>query len=82
MTLDQMKLGAVGVISIRRVATIEEAERLDAFGLCVGSRVRLLRLAPFHGPLLIEECTSGARTMMARAMARGIEVREVGDEPS
>ncbi len=49
-------------------------QRMQAMGLVAGRRVRLLRAGPFHGPLLIEEVHSGARVMIARALAAHIEV--------
>jgi Fe2+ transport system protein FeoA len=49
-------------------------QRMQSLGLFVGRTVRLLRAGPFSGPLLIEEQRSGARLMIARALAAHIEV--------
>lgn len=49
--------------------------RLAGLGLHEGSRIRLLRAAPFSGPLLVEDLMSGARVMIGRGMASSIEVR-------
>jgi Fe2+ transport system protein FeoA len=54
---------------------------MNSFGLYEGGRVRVVRAAPFAGPLLIEDAGNGARIMAARGMAAQVEVREVADDP-
>jgi ferrous iron transport protein A len=49
-------------------------ERLQAFGLFTGSRVRLVKVAPFRGPVMVEDVATGARVMIGRGMASKIEV--------
>jgi Fe2+ transport system protein FeoA len=51
------------------------AERLEGHGVHVGRKVRVVRAAPFSGPLMIEDVESGARIMIAREMAGSVEVR-------
>jgi len=48
--------------------------RMDGFGIREGKRIRLLRSAPFSGPLLVEDLSSGARIMIGRGMAEHVEV--------
>ena len=50
-------------------------ERLNSFGFYDGVAIKLIRAAPFHGPLLIENIESGARIMVGRGMAAKIEIR-------
>lgn len=80
MTLADLKHGQMAEIAEIHAESAER-ERLNAFGLDCGGRFRLLRAAPFGGPLLIEELLSGARTMIAREVAAHIEVSEVFGEP-
>ena len=54
--------------------------RMAGFGIHEGKRIRLIKAAPFHGPLLIEDTASGARTMIGRGMAATVEVSP--EEPS
>lgn len=77
MTLLEVKAGAVA--EIRELHGGKAfAERLQGFGVYVGRKVRMVRAAPFHGPLLIEDVESGARIMIARGMAGKIEVEDGG----
>ncbi|HPC47599.1 MAG TPA: FeoA domain-containing protein [Deltaproteobacteria bacterium] len=48
--------------------------RLSGLGLLEGSRVRLVKSAPFSGPLLLEDVDTGARVMIGKGMASSIEV--------
>jgi Fe2+ transport system protein FeoA len=50
-------------------------KRMHALGLFRGRKIRFIKAAPFFGPLLVEDEATGARIMIARAMAREIEVR-------
>jgi len=54
------------------------AKRIRALGLFAGRKVRFVKAAPFSGPLLVEDQLSGARIMIARAMAKLIEVCHAG----
>jgi Fe2+ transport system protein FeoA len=54
--------------------------RMSGFGIYEGKRIRLIKAAPFNGPLLVEDTASGARTMIGRAMAGSVEV--IPEEPS
>ncbi|MBI5526579.1 MAG: ferrous iron transport protein B [Deltaproteobacteria bacterium] len=56
------------------------AERLQGFGLCAGQKVRVIRAAPFKGPLMVEEVDGGARFMIARDMAGSVEVSDAAAE--
>ncbi|HWR67609.1 MAG TPA: FeoA domain-containing protein [Desulfomonilia bacterium] len=73
MTLLDMKVGETAVIS-----TITGGKnlrlRLSGLGIRQGKRIRLVRAAPFRGPLLVEDVTSGARTMIGHGMAGSVEV--------
>ena len=48
--------------------------RMDGFGIREGKRIRMVKAAPFNGPLLVEDLTSGARIMIGRGMAEAVEV--------
>lgn len=54
--------------------------RMAGFGIHEGKIIRLIKAAPFHGPLLIEDTASGARTMIGRGMAGTVEV--IPEEPT
>ena len=74
MTLLEVPEGAAAeVVAVRGQAKL--AERLRGFGVHVGRRVRLVRAAPFSGPLLLEDTASGARFMIARSLAKHVEVQ-------
>lgn len=79
--------------STKRLSTLKEGEcatvvsirggrhmraRLCGLGLREASRIRLVKAAPFSGPLLLEDRDTGARIMIGRGMAESIEV-SVGD---
>ena len=51
--------------------------RLAKVGLRSKQRIRLLRAAPFQGPLLIEEMSSGGKMMVAKNLAENVLVRLV-----
>jgi len=53
---------------------------MAGFGIHEGKIIRLIKAAPFHGPLLIEDTASGARTMIGRGMAGTVEV--IPEEPT
>lgn len=52
--------------------------RLDGLGIRAGKRIRLISTAPFKGPLLVEDTSTGARVMIGRGMAASVEVRHQG----
>jgi Fe2+ transport system protein FeoA len=56
-------------------ADLATAKRLQALGIVAGRKLRFIKAAPFSGPLLVEDHLTGARTMIARATAKHIEVR-------
>ncbi len=51
--------------------------RIQSLGLFEGRTVCVIARAPFQGPLLVEDVQSGARVMIARELAEGIEVTGV-----
>jgi len=53
----------------------EVLRRLNAFGLHAGRIIRMVKAAPFRGPLLVEDVESGGRTMLGRGLAGKVEVR-------
>lgn len=52
--------------------------RIQSLGLFEGRRLCLIARAPFSGPLLVEDVGSGARVMIARDLARCIEMTHDG----
>jgi len=70
-----LDLAAGELAEVRVLEAGPVAERLQALGIFAGSRLRLIKAAPFSGPLLVEDAASGARIMIARAMAAGVELR-------
>jgi Fe2+ transport system protein FeoA len=48
--------------------------RMNELGFREGKTIRLLRTAPFHGPVLVEDVDSGAKIMICRKIASNIEV--------
>jgi Fe2+ transport system protein FeoA len=73
VTLIDFPEGAVVEISALRGGAAF-TQRLHALGFFTGSMIRLVKAAPFHGPLMIEDVTTGARIMIGRGMASKIEV--------
>ena len=73
MTLLELSVGAVAEI-LSFQGGVALAERLQALGIFAGTRVRVLKMAPFRGPFLIEDVKTGARIMIGRGMADRIEV--------
>jgi Fe2+ transport system protein FeoA len=72
-TLLELKQGETAVIT-RINGGRHMTARMDGYGIREGKRIRLIRTAPFHGPLLVEDLTSGARIMIGRGMAKAVEV--------
>ena len=48
--------------------------RMSGFGIREGTRIRLIRSAPFQGPLLVEVMASGAKVMIGQEIAQAMEV--------
>jgi Fe2+ transport system protein FeoA len=55
--------------------------RIQSLGLFEGRQLCLIARAPFSGPLLVEDVGSGARVMIARDLARCIEMSNDGLHP-
>jgi len=73
MTL--LKLGRNHTATISKLADETSVDsRLNSLGFQVGKKIRLLRTAPFHGPLLIEDVECGSKIMIGRDIASKIEV--------
>lgn len=79
LTLLELKQGETAIVTgITGGKTARS--RMAGFGIHEGKRIRLIKAAPFHGPLLIEDTASGGRTMIGRGMAGSIEMSF--EEPS
>ncbi len=74
-TLLDMKEGETAVISTITGGKGLKA-RMSGLGIREGRRFRLIRTAPFRGPLLVEDVSTGARIMIGRGMAACVEVRD------
>jgi ferrous iron transport protein A len=73
LTLLELKEGETAIVTgITGGRTLRA--RIAGFGIHEGKRIRLIKAAPFHGPLLVEDTASGARTMIGRGMAASVEV--------
>jgi ferrous iron transport protein A len=72
-TLLDIKEGEIAVISAVTGGRGLKA-RMAGLGIREGRRFRLIRTAPFRGPLLVEDVSTGARTMIGRGMAACVEV--------
>jgi Fe2+ transport system protein FeoA len=57
------------------------SEALSDLGLHVGEQVRLIRAAPFCGPLLVEVLSTGAQIALGRGIADKVRV-ERSDAPA
>jgi Fe2+ transport system protein FeoA len=79
LTLLELKQGESAVVTGITGCRSARA-RMAGFGIHEGKRVRLIKAAPFNGPLLVEDTASGARTMISRGMAGTVEVSP--EEPS
>jgi Fe2+ transport system protein FeoA len=77
MTLLALAEGAVAEICAL-TGDAGVTRRMQDLGLFAGRTVRLVRAAPFSGPLLVEEQRTGARVMIARAIAVHIQVLDAG----
>ncbi len=74
-TLLDMKEGETAVISAVTGGKGLKA-RMAGLGIREGRRFRLIRTAPFRGPLLVEDVSTGARIMIGRGMAACVEVSD------
>jgi Fe2+ transport system protein FeoA len=52
---------------------------LAGIGIHVGDEVTVVRAAPFHGPLLVEVRSSGARVAVGRGVAEQVTVEPADD---
>jgi ferrous iron transport protein A len=73
LTLLELKEGETAIVTGITGGRTARA-RIAGFGIHAGRRIRLIKAAPFHGPLLVEDTASGARTMIGRGMAASVEV--------
>ena len=73
LSLAELKEGDTALISDITGGRHMKA-RLDGLGIRAGKRIRLISSAPFHGPLLVEDTSTGARVMIGRGMASSVEV--------
>jgi len=66
----------------RRRAAWGAVKRLADLGILAGTRIKVVRKAPFRGPIEIE--VGGSRFMIGRGLAERIlvEVKPVGSQPS
>jgi Fur family ferric uptake transcriptional regulator len=69
----EMEIGCEAVVTSLS-GDSESKGRLATLGVQLGRRVRVLRVAPFRGPLLIEIVATGGKVMVARKLAEDIEV--------
>ena len=73
VTLLDLKDGETA--SILRITSGKHLKtRMSGLGIREGKCFRLIRSAPFSGPLLLEDTESGARVMIGRGMAASVEV--------
>jgi Fe2+ transport system protein FeoA len=73
LTLLELKLGDVGVIN-RISGGKGILARMSGLGLYEGKKIKVVQAAPFHGPLLVEDLSSGARVMIGRGVASHVEI--------
>ena len=73
MTILDLEEGETGAIQALH-SDAAARRRIQALGLFAGRRVCVIARGPFQGPLLVEDVASGARVMIARELAEGIEV--------
>jgi len=67
--------GSGEIVAIKRFQGDKRfVERMNAMGLYEGSKIRIIRHAPFKGPILIEDIKSSVRIMIGLGMAQKIEV--------
>jgi Fe2+ transport system protein FeoA len=50
--------------------------RMSGLGLYEGKKIKVVQAAPFRGPLLVEDVSSGARVMIGRGVASHVEIRD------
>lgn len=73
MTLLKLEKGNMAVVS-KLNGCKSVIARMSDLGFREGKIIRLLRTAPFHGPLLIEDVDCGAKIMISREIASNIEI--------
>lgn len=74
MTLLKLENGHIAVVS-KLNGGKSVVTRMHDLGFCEGKTIRLLRMAPFQGPLLVEDVDCGAKIMISREIASNIEVQ-------
>jgi Fe2+ transport system protein FeoA len=81
MTLADIKEG--NVAEIKKLSGGRNlCEKMQGFGLFIGSTVQLEQKAPFRGPLLVKDISNDARIMIGRGMAAKIEVEIIEPKKS
>lgn len=75
MTLLELKQGDVAVIN-RISGGRGILARMSGLGLYEGKKIKVVQAAPFRGPLLVEDVSSGARVMIGRGVASHVEIRD------
>ncbi|MGO9146231.1 MAG: FeoA family protein [Desulfomonilia bacterium] len=73
MKLLDLKQGDTAVID-KLNGDKNTSARMSGFGIRKGKQIRMIKAAPFNGPLLVEDVSSGARMMISREMASHVEV--------
>ena len=76
-TLEKMKPGTTARIK-SFVGEAPLLRRLRGYGLREGRTIKLVRFAPFNGPVLVEDLESEARLMIALEMASHVVIE--GDD--
>lgn len=75
MTLSEVPVGSrVRVVGHQRPGACQCASAIAAMGIHPGDEIRVIRAAPFHGPVLVEVPSSGVRLALGRGMARSLIV--------
>ena len=73
VSLLELKKGTIAVIH-RLNGGKGISARMAGLGLYEGKRIRVISTAPFSGPLMVEDLSSGARIMIGRGIASRVEV--------
>lgn len=73
VSLLELKKGTIAVIH-RLNGGKGISARMSGLGLYEGKRIRVISTAPFSGPLMVEDLSSGARIMIGRGIASRVEV--------
>jgi len=73
MSLEDAKEGKILRI-LKFNAGQNAVSRMNAHGIYEGSEIKIIKNAPFRGPVMIENVKTGGRIMIGRGIARKIEV--------